>query len=68
MVGMWLAIVLLLIGGGHASIALATGKMPTRWGEPIRKESSPDQFWTYTALFGFIGLVGLFGVIIKALQ
>jgi TRAP-type C4-dicarboxylate transport system permease small subunit len=62
------AVALLVIGGGHALIALATGKMPTRGFEPIRRDDQPRQFWTYTALFGFTGLVGLFGVIIKLLQ
>lgn len=65
---MWLAVALLVIGGGHTLLALVTGKMPTRGFEPIRKEIQPRQFWTYTALFGFTGLVGLFGVIIKLLQ
>jgi hypothetical protein len=65
---MWLAVILLLTGGGHASIALMTGKMPTSWGEPIRREGKPREFWTYAALFGFTGLVGLLGIIIQLLQ
>lgn len=65
---MWIAFALLLIGGGHAGIALATGKMPTTLGEPIKRDASPGLYWSLTAMSGLSGLVGLFGVILNLVR
>jgi hypothetical protein len=62
---MWIAFALLLIGGGHAAIAFATGKMPTTLGAPVERHASPELYWLLTAMAGLTGLVGLFGIIIK---